>query len=85
MRQKINLRKLAPKKKIGMDDQRGGVLRNAFSRNFEQTFHKDQMDMTKEIERVRERVIFYLYIKQLCGKFIAKNFRRHSVCNRTAD
>jgi hypothetical protein len=57
-----------------MDNQRDGVLRKAFSRNFEETFHKDQMDMTKETERVRRRAIFDVYIKQLRGKFTIEVF-----------
>jgi hypothetical protein len=57
-----------------MDDQRDWVLRNAFLWNFRGTFHKDEMDVTKEIGRVRRRVLFNLNIKQLCGKFTIKEF-----------
>jgi len=52
------LRKPAQKKKPGMDDQRDGVLRNAFLRNFRETFHKDGMDMIKETGRVRRKAFF---------------------------
>jgi hypothetical protein len=36
-----------------MVDQRDGVLRNAFLRNFRETFQKDELDMIKEARRVR--------------------------------
>jgi hypothetical protein len=39
-----------------MDDQRDWVLRNAFLWNFRETFHKDEMDMTKETRRVRRQM-----------------------------
>jgi hypothetical protein len=69
------LRKPAPKRKLGMDDQRDWVLRNDFLRNFRQTFHKDETDMIKETGTLRRRAFFYLNIKQLCGKFTIKEFR----------
>jgi hypothetical protein len=50
-----------------MDDKRNWVLRNAFCRNLEQTFHKDQIDMTKETRRVR-REEFLSRISDNCAE-----------------
>ena len=41
-----------------MGDQRDCVLKNVLSRNLEETFHRDQMDMTKETGRVRGKESF---------------------------
>jgi hypothetical protein len=56
MYHKASLRKLPPKK--GIDDKRDSILRNDFFRNLEETFYKDEIDITKETGRVRGQAFF---------------------------